>query len=121
MQLDEFVRTTLSQIAKGVADAADELKEKDVVMCPRLQDGYGDRKETEVVFDVALTVSDSSSGEAGGKVSVASIFGINGKITESDTRQETSRVQFSIRMHLPCGEERQPGLQIGVKGYGSRS
>ncbi|GJA06445.1 hypothetical protein [Aeromonas caviae] len=59
------------------------------------------RKETSIAFDVALTVTGTNSEEIGGKLTVASILNLGGKVTESDARQETSRVQFDVSVSLP--------------------
>lgn len=106
MQLDEFVKATLMQVVKGVSDAQQEAAELGAVVNPRPEEGYGQRRETSVAFDVALTVTGASAGEVGGKLAVASMFSFGGKTSESDSRQETSRVQFDVTMALPCSEER---------------
>ncbi|TNH78059.1 hypothetical protein CF141_03215 [Aeromonas hydrophila] len=106
MQLDEFIKTTLMQVVKGVKDAQEEAAELGAVVNPRPEEGYGQRRETSVAFDVALTVTGASAGEVGGKLAVASMFSLGGKTTESDSRQETSRVQFDVTVALPSNEER---------------
>ena len=106
MQLDEFVKTTLMQVAKGVKDAQQEAEEMGAVVNPRPEEGWGKRRETSVSFDVALTVSDTSAGEVGGRLTVASMLSFGGKTTETDLRQETSRIQFEVTLALPCTEEK---------------
>lgn len=106
MQLDEFVKTTLMQVVKGVIDAQSEVKGLGAVVNPRPDEGYGQRRETNISFDVALTVTGTSSDELGGKLTVASILNLGGKTTESDARQETSRIQFDVTMALPSEERK---------------
>ncbi|HDX8401316.1 TPA: hypothetical protein RQN00_001405 [Aeromonas dhakensis] len=106
MQLDEFVKTTLMQVVKGVKEAQEAAAEFGAVVNPRPEEGWGKRRETNVSFDVALTVSDTSAGEIGGKLTVASLLNFGGKITETDLKQETSRIQFEVMMALPCIEEK---------------
>lgn len=106
MQLDEFVKATLMQVVKGVKDAQQEAEEFGAVVNPRPEEGWGRRRETSVSFDVALTVSDTSAGEVGGKLAVASMLNLGGKKTETDLRQETSRIQFEVAIALPCTEEK---------------
>lgn len=114
MQLDEFVKTTLMQVAKGVKDAQQEAEELGVVVNPRPEEGWGRRRETNVSFDVALTVSDTSAGEVGGKLTVASMLSFGGKTTETDLRQETSRIQFEVTLALPCTEEKKQ-MKVNTK------
>ncbi|MFQ2510948.1 hypothetical protein ACK31D_03475 [Aeromonas caviae] len=106
MQLDEFVKTTLMQVVKGVKEAQEAAAEFGAVVNPRPEEGWGKRSETNVSFDVALTVSDTSAGEIGGKLTVASLLNFGGKTTETDLKQETSRIQFEVMMALPCIEEK---------------
>ena len=105
MQLDEFVKTTIMQVVKGVKDAQEEAEMYGAVIDPRPQEGYGARRETDISFDVALTVTGVNADEIGGHLTVASILKFGGKTTESDSRQETSRIQFDVTMALPCTEE----------------
>lgn len=105
MQLDEFVKTTIMQVVKGVKDAQEEAAELGAVVNPRQDAGYGNRRETNISFDVALTVTDTSADEVGGHLTVASILKFGAKAKESDSRQETSRIQFDVTMALPCTEE----------------
>lgn len=115
MQLDEFVKVTLMQVVKGVNDAQQEAEKLGAVVNPRPKEGWGDRRETSVSFDVALTVSDTSAGEVGGKLTVASMLSLGGKTTETDLRQETSRIQFEVTLALPCTEERKSMQPIKVQ------
>lgn len=110
MQLDEFVKTTIMQVVKGVSDAQEEAAEFGAVVNPRELEGKGRRKETNIVFDVALTVTGTNSEEVGGKLTVASILNLGGKVTESDVRQETSRVQFDVAVSLPSEDRKKTGI-----------
>ncbi|WP_019446049.1 hypothetical protein [Aeromonas sp. 159] len=112
MQLDEFVKTTLMQVVKGVKDAQEEAVGFGAVVNPRPNGGYGPARETQIDFDVALTVTGTSSGEVGGKIAVASFLNLGGKATESDARQETSRVKFELTLALPCSEEQKSSTAL---------
>ncbi|HHQ4804945.1 hypothetical protein ACET6X_13435 [Aeromonas veronii] len=105
MQLDEFVKTTLVQIAKGVKAAQEEVEELGGAVNPVEASIYGPRSvkpiKEKVEFDVALIVQDTSSSEVGGKLSVASVFGMSGKHSGTDSYQQTSRVKFNIYVDLP--------------------
>ncbi len=101
--LDECVKTTLVQIAKGVKAAQEEVEELGGAVNPVEASMYGPVKpiKEKVEFDVALIVQDTSSNEVGGKLSVASVFGMSGKHSGTDSYQQTSRVKFNIYVDLP--------------------
>ena len=120
MQLDEFVKTTIMQVVKGVKDAQEEAAEFGAVVNPREREGIGRRKETSIAFDVALTVTGTNSGEVGGKLTVASILNLGGKVTESDARQETSRVQFDVAFSLPSEERKKISKPAVTRSSGYR-
>lgn len=110
MQLDEFVKTTLMQVVKGVKDAQEEAVGFGAVVNPLV--GYGCARETVIAFDVALTVTGASSDEVGGKVTVLPFLNLGGKATESDTKQETSHVKFEVMLTLPCPEEQKSSSSL---------
>ncbi|KPA53267.1 hypothetical protein [Photobacterium leiognathi] len=113
MNLEEFITISLSQIAKGIDRANDELKESQAFVSPSgvmsvsKDNKYGTievdncyLKVTEIKFDVSLTVVESS--ESGGKLGVSMggfSIGANGKENQGNT--SASRIQFSIPMVLP--------------------
>jgi hypothetical protein len=103
MTIQEFVSDSLSQIAKGVADARGNKVTipTDVYPLPGDKSSHGGivvsgtRNATVISFDIAVTVKET---EGGGKaaISVAQIFSIEGggdHVTESST---VSRIQFKI-------------------------
>lgn len=113
MNLEEFITLSLSQIAKGIDRANDELKESQAFVSPsgvlgvvkenkygiiEVDDSY--LKVTEIKFDVSLTVVENS--ESGGKLGVSMggfYIGANGKENQGNT--SASRIQFSIPIVLP--------------------
>ncbi|MFQ2448176.1 hypothetical protein ACK31P_06505 [Aeromonas caviae] len=103
MQLDEFVKTSIVQIAKGVKDAQDEVEALGGAVNPTQYTMGGRTKpdKEKIEFDVALVVQDSTSSEVGGKLSVVSMFGMSGKHSGSDSYQQTSRVKFNVHVDLP--------------------
>ncbi|MNF55691.1 hypothetical protein D3C77_337010 [compost metagenome] len=104
MQLDEFVKSSLVQIAKGVKDAQEEVEALGGAVNPTqfIMSGYSKPDKEKIEFDVALVVQDSTSSEVGGKLSVASVFGMSGKHSGNDSYQQTSRVKFNVHVALPC-------------------
>lgn len=104
MQLDEFVKATIIQIAKGVKEAQAEVTELGGTVNPTRfsMGGYSKPENERIEFDVALVVQDSTSSELGGTLSVASVFGMSGKRSGSDSYQQSSRVKFNVNVDLPC-------------------
>jgi hypothetical protein len=102
MKLDQFVRESLEQISKGVADAgADNTN-----IAPRLGEGdngpkthramYGGAAVFLVDFDVAVTVSDAVGADGGEGITVVSPATLK---TEKDNKSEAaavSRLKFSV-------------------------
>jgi hypothetical protein len=104
MDLDEFIKLTLSQIIKGVDEARAELQGR---VAPKIGKGYDDPKilRTDAThgdhgvfvaeFDVALMTSDNSEtvGSAGARVYVATLDGKKNKATQSSS---VHRIKFSV-------------------------
>ena len=109
MNLQEFVSSSLQQIAAGVADA----QSRDGRIAPLLGIGEDDPKilrtlhGTEgvflVEFDVAVTVSETSEKGVGGGITVLSIAAAKGDLKRSLENSSVSRVKFSVPItyHAP--------------------
>jgi hypothetical protein len=125
MDLKDFVKESIVQIAKGIEEANSELSESQAMVNPlyiransenaqvygrtmQRDDGYAepDSKVVEKVsFDVAVVAESGEQGSAGAKLSIASIgFGVNGQ-TESSNKSE-SRIKFSIPVVYPGYENK---------------
>lgn len=100
MELKDFIKSTLVEIALGVREANEELS--------KLEDGTGElfklrRKVSEksassnVEFDVALTAGNDQKDKAGFFVALANVGG--GANTEKGTTQENAhRVRFEVNI-----------------------
>ncbi|EHR0229303.1 hypothetical protein KS670_004927 [Vibrio parahaemolyticus] len=113
MNLEEFISQSLSQIAKGIEKANEELKDSQALVSPKgvvditKDNRYGNIKVEdswlkvhEISFDVGVTVVEGS--ESGGKLGVSVggfSIGANGKENQANT--SASRIQFSVPMVLP--------------------
>jgi hypothetical protein len=103
MELDKFIKLTLSQIIKGVEDARAESQG---MVAPKIGKTYEDQKILRsdathgehglflAEFDVALMASDNSEtvGSAGARVYVATLDGKK-KATQSSS---VHRIKFSV-------------------------
>jgi hypothetical protein len=99
MELEEFITTTLLSIKRGiraanVASAEDEGKilGEDATIQYQI-----DKKEKNggINFDVAVTVSNGSKKQGGGKIRVA-VLDVGGEKSSSSQEEHVSRISFSI-------------------------
>jgi len=118
MDLKDFVTNSLSQIAEGIIGANNALSDTDAIVNPAeivVNSGnsraYGrtrsptlqedpTRVVEKVEFDVAVTVQEGESTNAGIKVSVMSI-GLGASGESSSTSGSQSRIKFTVPMVLP--------------------
>lgn len=115
MNLEDFIAQSLSQIARGIEKANNDLKDSQAIVNPpgiskavvSEKGGYGSVEIDgyyvdvhEIIFDVSVSVIDSN--ESGGKlgISVAGIY-LGAQEKENQSNTSVSRIQFSIPMALP--------------------
>ena len=116
MNLQDFIKETLVQIARGIEGAAAELKGSKAIVNPRnVQTGTGDDRHVygfldtqtsffkavqKVEFDVAVTASTGTATKGGIGIMVGAIgLGSQGKSEAQDS--SISRIKFLVPMVLP--------------------
>jgi len=118
MELKEFIKETILDIALAINDANKEAIEKGIDLLvnpfPLFEHSKGytetykdtngtqtDRKRVEMIdFDVAVTSSNTSGGELGSSISIAGFkVGAGGEI--SDGLENVSRIKFQIPVSFP--------------------
>lgn len=104
MNLSDFVSDTLVEIMTGVVSAQKrwgEGGEKGHIN--PLWGGYTDGAKSirEVNFDVAVTVSDSESGDAKGGIKVLGIGEIGATTKGETVNSRVSRIAFSVPIAPP--------------------
>jgi hypothetical protein len=116
MQLEDFIKESLVQIANGVSAAAKELNSSGAIVNPRnvaaaskeTFNVYGLIAESNTMrravhsieFDVAVTATGGTETKGGiGVIAGAIALGTQGKSQESNS--SVSRLSFSIPMALP--------------------
>jgi hypothetical protein len=109
MELQEFIRSVLVQLVRGVEQAQSELKDSKATINPlgiKAEIALRENKETpsftNVEFEVAVEVK--TQGEQSGGVGIqVAVFkvGIDGKKTEAESH--VSRLRFAVPVHLPPG------------------
>jgi hypothetical protein len=114
MELKEFVRDVLVQIAEGVRDADEAVSAAGVVASPAIRNlPAGENRGTHfttlpsgapvflVDFDVATTVREEGDTGANARLQVAGFFSPGIGATEKDSTANVSRVRSKVPMALP--------------------
>lgn len=100
VELSDFIKKTLVDVAKGVRDANLALKETYNVGDDyfSLQGMRGDKKVPGISFDIAINASKNQKDKAGFMVALATLGG--GASTEKGLAGETAhRIQFEVALH----------------------
>ncbi|CAM3607657.1 hypothetical protein [Shewanella pealeana] len=115
MQLDEYIKETLVQIAKGVKDASEEVETLGGIVNPASVDTeyqacngshissqkFKIRPDKQTIkFDIALQVKESSGVDTSAKAKLA-VLSIGGGAKSHDESHTAHRVQFEIPVDLP--------------------
>jgi len=99
MELKEFVKTVLTEISAGVADAKKELGASVIVNpMPKSQDAL--KPITEVRFEIGLTSSDAKGSATGIGVFLGSI-GVGTKNDAMTNSELITRIGFAIPIAFP--------------------
>jgi hypothetical protein len=120
MELKEFVKETLVQIAEGVHEAGKELKPLNAAVNPShiytaphiAGDCHAElaprstrsRTLQEIEFDVAVTTSSENGKKAGLGIFVGSV-GIGAQDTTDEASHTLSRIRFKVPMVFPSDDE----------------
>lgn len=123
MDLKEFVKESIVQIAQGIDEANKELEESSAMVNPihvvantdsaqayartrKPSDINPDARIVEKVeFDVAVVAETGEGGKVGAKLSIASI-GIGGEGEKKSMNKSESRIKFTVPMVYPGFENR---------------
>lgn len=90
IKLEDFIKTTLLDIAKGINAANKELSNTQTF---EMKAG-GDT----IDFDVAVSV-DNESSESSGVGAIISVISLGAKSTKGTKDQSLSRIKFSVKVH----------------------
>ena len=111
IKLEDFVADSLVQIVRGVTRAQEELKDTGARVSPLMlktqrEASIGEARMAggqpvyDVVFDVAVSGSESTS-TSGGVGVVVGVFGLGSKGESADAQSNLSRIQFRVPLLLP--------------------
>lgn len=109
MELKDFIKETLIQIATGISEAQEELQETDCAINPReiksKERDYAIMKNTRyniqtIDFEIALSESSSSENKGGIGVALGAV-GLAGGKTSNNENISNTKIAFSIPVVLP--------------------
>uniref|UniRef100_E6PTM4 Uncharacterized protein n=1 Tax=mine drainage metagenome TaxID=410659 RepID=E6PTM4_9ZZZZ len=128
MELNEFVRLSLSQIVDGIVSCQREIRDKGGYVNPAVFVSNPTNNSTThyaslasgqnvllIDFDVAISVTDAVDGKVGGGLSVASLFKFEAKAAAASTSEATSRIRFKVPLALPVDSLSQTILDNEMK------
>jgi len=125
MDLKDFIKESIVQIAKGIDEANKDLENSDAMVNPIYVKTYSDSAQSygrtkqrdpafqnpdskivqRVEFDVAVVAETGKQGTAGAKISIASI-GIGGEGKTESSNKSESRIKFAIPVVYPGYENK---------------
>ncbi len=88
MELKEFIAETIKQIADGLVEGSNHIKNS-YVGSEGVESGY-----KTIKFDVAITTIEEDKVGAGGKIAIAQVFSIGANGENSSKATNYNRVQF---------------------------
>jgi len=113
MELKEFIKETLTQIAQGIADAQETLHDSGAIIAPEAtirsegshairNDGYGTRAVNQIKFNVGVSVTNGDGTKSGIAV-LTGLFSAGGQVESTNSNQSITNIEFSIPMSYPPG------------------
>lgn len=118
MELKDFVRETLVQIAEGVSEAQKALVDSDAEVNPSVSrrfdvksSNYGDSTSGKPIFlvdfDVAVTATEGTQTKGGIGV-VAGVLALGSQGQSSAANSSVSHIKFMVPMALPYRKAQTP-------------
>lgn len=90
MELKEFISELIKQIADGLVEGHQYIKEKSP-NSEGIESGY-----RKIHFDIGVQSSEGNKDNIGGKITVAQIFQVGGKTESNTSIINTNRIQFDV-------------------------
>jgi hypothetical protein len=116
MELDKFISQTLNSIVKGIKDSEDFARENGARINPhvgkwdqdKISTTYFDKEEgakaiSRISFDIAVTAANEQEVGGQGGINVLSLK-LGGKLSDKETEETVSRIQFNINVALPSSK-----------------
>jgi len=117
MDLQDFIKETITQIAESVVDIQKYFDEKGIDAVVNPKEVYGgnqydpsyqdevNRIVENIDFDIAVTIESDSQKEVGGKLKVFDV-GIGAEGSQANRQANVSKVKFKIPLVMPHGREK---------------
>jgi len=113
MELQEFIKSTIIQISKGIKEAQKELADSAVIINPsrmkndskgnKFLDKSGFRFVQDIEINVGIVATEKDGKKAG--IGVFSGFLSGGvQASENNSNQSINNIKFTIPVALPCDE-----------------
>ncbi len=124
MELKDFISSTIEEIARGILEASNQLKDTNAIVSPhdfqinsQESQAFGRTKNKDyespadegtrvvqkVEFDIAVMVDETDTTSAGAKISVLSI-GLGGGMETASKTGTSSRISFTVPVVFPSNE-----------------
>lgn len=111
MDIQEFIKETIKQIALGTYEANKEIEQYGALLpdtscalshenLQYFEEDGAKRIITEVKFDIAVTVVQNEDSSTGGGIKVCGL-NLGADNSASNSNQTSSRVQFKLNLVLP--------------------
>ena len=95
MELKDFIKTTLLELAKGISEAGSELNGQKIAVTNTALRTKGHGDQGLIDFDLAVEVKDSHKSSGGGDLKIAIVKANIGKDNETSA-STTSRIKFTL-------------------------
>ena len=106
MELKEFIKGVLADIANAVTESQEELKDVAVINAPNNKSGIATITEFYDRHDIKFDIAVMASTEQGKKAGVKVLDAFYGGAATNTTSQQVSRISFSIPVYLSKGQLR---------------
>ncbi len=93
MELKEFIKQTIIEIAEGIDEGHQHVKQK--FKGEGVQNGY-----RNISFDIAITSNDEEKSEKGAKLFVAQVFGVGTSSENKSKNENINRIKFDLHVHV---------------------
>ena len=114
MELKEFIKETLTQIALGISEAQESLHESGAILAPQLtlrnetsysvrNDDFGRQAVHEIKFNLGVSVQQKEGNKSVIGV-VTGLFSAGGQSQSEKMKECLSSIEFSIPIVYPPGD-----------------
>jgi hypothetical protein len=111
MELEEFVKSTLVEVVRGVTSAQEEMRGSGARVNPHMRaiskehsigqpEGFGGQHVDYMNFDIAVTVQSEQEAKGGGGIKVMGL-GVGVDASTGSSTSNVSRISFKVPLMFP--------------------